>query len=265
MPELPEVESARRIAERTLLGRTLVRVNTADDRIVYSGVTPRTLAAALRGRRVVALRRKGKYLWMELDRRPWPCLQFGMGGHFVVYTAPGQRPLFWKLELVTESGERLAMTNPRRLGRIRLQDDPEHEPPISRLGFDPLLEMPPAAGFTALLARRKAPIKAVLLDQGFAAGVGNWIADEVLYQAGIAPRRLGSDLTADEAKRLRMVLLRVIRRAVDVDAVKERFPADWLFHHRWGRNVDAVTTRGEKIIHETIGGRTTAWVPVAQR
>ena len=53
--------------------------------------------------------------------------------------------------------------------------------------------------------------------------------------------------------------------ACRANADAHNFPADWLFHHRWGRNADAVTTRGEKIIHETIGGRTTAWVPVVQR
>ena len=61
------------------------------------------------------------------------------------------------------------------------------EPPISLLGFDALLELPPPARFAGLLAERGAPIKALLLDQAFAAGVGNWIADEVLYQARIAP------------------------------------------------------------------------------
>jgi formamidopyrimidine-DNA glycosylase len=63
---------------------------------------------------------------------------------------------------------------------------------------------------------------------------------------------------------VRNKLARVIRKAVEADAVKERFPRTWLFHHRWGKNSEAITHRRERIIHETIAGRTTAWVPSVQ-
>ncbi|MBI4580241.1 MAG: Fpg/Nei family DNA glycosylase [Planctomycetes bacterium] len=265
MPELPEVESARRLVERHLVGRCIVRVAVVDDRIVYAGVAPRRFARVLRGRRVEAVRRRGKHLWFELDRRPWPAFHFGMTGWFEVYRCPADRPPFWKVEFALDNDTRLAMPDARRLGRIRLLADPEHAPPISELGFDPLLDMPDAAAFAAGLAGRRAPIKAVLLDQGFSAGVGNWIADEVLYQARLAPRRRACDLTTAEAHRLRSTILRVIHKAVDLDADNSRFPRAWLFHHRWGRNSDAATARGEKIVHATIGGRTTAWVPAVQR
>ena len=81
------------------------------------------------------------------------------------------------------------MTDGRRLGRILLRDDPQAEPPVAKLGFDPLLAMPPPKRFSELIRARGANVKSLLLDQSFAAGVGNWIADEVLYQAGIDPRR----------------------------------------------------------------------------
>jgi formamidopyrimidine-DNA glycosylase len=265
MPELPEVERARRLAEKHLVGKRIVRATTTKDPIVYTGVTPRRLATALAGRTIEAIRRRGKHLWFELDRRPWPAFHFGMTGSFQVYREAADRPRFWKVELLTDDGTRLAMRDARRLGRIRLLNDPEHEPPIGRLGFDPLLDMPPLEVFAAGLNHRKAPIKAVLLDQSFSAGVGNWIADEVLYQARIAPARHARDLNGDEIRRLRSTLLRVIRKAVALDADNSRFPRTWLFHHRWGRNAEAVTHRGERIVHATIGGRTTAWVPAVQR
>jgi len=265
MPELPEVERARRLAERSLAGRTIVRAAALDDRIVYTGVTPRRFALALKGRRVEAVRRRGKHLWMELDRRPWPAFHFGMTGSFRVYRDARERPKFWRVELLLDDGTRLAMRDPRRLGRIRLLNDPEHESPIRDLGFDPLLDLPGLSLFVEVLSGRTAPIKAVLLDQSFAAGVGNWIADEVLYQARLRPQRRASDLEPAEIRRLRIVLQRVIRKAVEVDADKERFPATWLFHHRWGRNSEAKTARGEPIVHDTIAGRTTAWVPTVQR
>ena len=265
MPELPEVERARRLAERSVAGKHIVNVATVRDSLVYDGVAPRRFAAALRGRRIETVGRWGKHLWMELDRRPWPAFHFGMTGSFRVYQARRDRPRFFKVELLMDDGTRLAMPNARRLGRIRLQHDPRHEPPISKLGFDPLLDMPSLKMFAERLTRRTAPIKGVLLDQSFAAGVGNWVADEVLYQARIAPQRRACNLEPDEVKRLRSCLGRIIRKAVAVDADKYRFPRTWLFRHRWGRSTDATTARGERIVHETIAGRTTAWVPAVQK
>jgi len=265
MPELPEVERGRRILELVLVGQRIASVAVADDRIVFADVAPRTFARKVRGLRVVAAHRRGKQMWLELDHRPWPTLHFGMTGRFVEYELPKDRPRFWKVEFVTDAGQRLAMTNARRLGRVRLLDDPEHEPPISKLGFDPLLNLPAPRKFCELVMQRQAPLKAILLDQKFAAGVGNWIADEVLYQAGLSPKRRGSELTEADAKRLRTKLDAVIRKAVDVDAEKERFPRHWLFHQRWGKNAEATTSKGQRIVHETIAGRTTAWVPEAQQ
>ncbi len=279
MPELPEVERARRIIEAHMVGRTIESVwCDNDDDIVFAGVSGRTVARKLKGRRVVAARRRGKQLWCELDERPWPLFHLGMTGQFV---APDTGPLrlastgkelrhewpprFVKIRMRLSDGGELAMTNARRLGRIRLQDDPEHEAPICKLGFDPLYEMPSRAEFSAALRKRKGVLKAVLLDQGFAAGVGNWIADEVLYQAGIDPRRRGTSLDATEAGRVHIKLRAIIARACEVDADKERLPKSWLFHQRWGKVADAKTAHGDAIEHLTIAGRTTAWVPARQK
>jgi formamidopyrimidine-DNA glycosylase len=240
-------------------------VAAREDPIVFAGTSARRVAAWLRGRRVVAARRKGKHNWLELDRRPWLAFHFGMSGDLQAYRRAEDRPRFWKLELVTEDGRRLAFTDVRRFGRIRLQRDPAGEPPISRLGFDALEGLPGAAELRAVLSRRKAPLKAVLLDQAVFAGVGNWIADEVLYQSALSPRRPAASLTAAEAARLRRTLHAIVRRAVRLGGDSDRFPSSWLFHHRWGRNAEARTWRRERIVHETIGGRTTAWVPTRQR
>jgi formamidopyrimidine-DNA glycosylase len=177
----------------------------------------------------------------------------------------GWPPRFAKLELGFDDGGLVAMTDARRLGRIRLRGDPRAEPPISRLGWDALRELPPASRFAALLRARRAPVKAVLLDQAFSAGVGNWIADEVLYQAGIAPQRRASALTRAEADRLRRAIRAVVGTAVRAGSDSQRFPPSWLFHYRWGRRPDARDARGRPIRRATVGGRSTAWVPAAQR
>ena len=265
MPELPEVEAARRRVAKAVAGSRIRSAEAVHDPVVFRGITARRLAAALVGRRVKAVGRRGKHLWLELDRRPWPAFHFGMTGSFAIYDEPAKRPRFWRLEIVFAGGRRLAFSDPRRFGRIRLQDDPATEPPISLLGPDPLLAPPTARALAAILARRKAPLKAVLLDQSVFAGVGNWVADEILYQARLSPLRKASSLTAAEIARLRRTLLAVVRRAVLVGADSDRFPRAWLFHTRWGRTQGATTTRGEAIVHATVGGRTTAWVPSRQK
>jgi len=272
MPELPEVERGRGIAARAAVGRVIESVDVdASDEIVFGEAAPRDVAATLAGARVEAVHRHGKHLWFALDRRPWPMFHFGMTGSFVHYPrthadgTAAEPPRFAKIILHLDDGFALAMPNARRLGRIRLRDDPTIGPPVADLGFDPLTGLPGPAEFVTLLTRRKAPLKAILLDQKFAAGVGNWIADEVLYQARLDPRRRGHELDDDEAKRIRTVLGRVIRKAVEVDADKRRFPRTWLFHRRWGKPSEATTTKGEPIAFDTIAGRTTAWVPTVQR
>ena len=277
MPELPEVERARRLAEAVAVGRRIERVWCRDDRIVFDAVGQGRWRRALEGRRVEAARRWGKQLWLQLDEPPHPLFHLGMSG---ALKTPGAAPIqlksgpredrpvwpprFLKLRLRLDDGGELAMTDARRLGRARLRDDPEHEPPISRLGFDPLLAMPSPTRFSEMLRARRGIVKSLLLDQSFAAGVGNWIADEVLYQAGIDPRRQASSLTDEEARRLRARLASVVKRAVAANADSSRYPRTWLFHRRWGKRDDAKTVRGERIEHVTIGGRTAAWVPSAQ-
>lgn len=279
MPELPEVEHGRRLAESVARGRVIERVWCARDPIVLDGISPARMRRALAGKRVEAVRRRGKQLWFELDRPPHPLFHFGMTGAFVTpgsaplrlasspagKTDDGWPPRFAKIRLFLEGGREIVMTNKRRLGRIRLRERPEEEPPISRLGFDPLLDLPGPRAFARLLERRSGNLKGLLLDQSFAAGVGNWIADEVLYQARIDPRRDVPSLTVEEAERIRKSLRRVVRAAVGADAVKSRFPRGWLFHRRWGRDADARTARGERIEFLEVAGRTTAWVPAAQR
>ena len=277
MPELPEVERGRRLAEAVAVGRHIEEAACADDPIVFAGVGPEQWRRALEGKRVVAARRWGKQLWFELDAPPHPLFHFGMAGGF---KAPASVPLqlksgpredtsvwpprFMKIRLRFDDGGELAMTDGRRLGRLLLREDPEHEPPVSKLGFDPLLAMPSPARFSALVRARGGNVKSLLLDQSFAAGVGNWIADEALFQAGIDPRRRASSLTAAEARRLRARLRAIVRCAVDANADDSLYPRTWLFHRRWGKRDDARTSRGEPIEHVTIGGRTTAWVPLRQ-
>lgn len=128
----------------------------------------------------------------------------------------------------------LAFLDARRLGRIRLvSGSPLESPPISNLGFDPVLSMPDLPTFSSLLLKRSCPIKALLLNQSFSAGVGNWVADEVLYHAGVHPEQRCRTLSEEQVEKVWKWTSEICRIAVDVNADDEKFPEDWLFKHRW--------------------------------
>lgn len=94
------------------------------------------------------------------------------------------------------------------------------------------------------------PVKALLLDQAFSAGVGNWVADEILYQARVHPSQYTHTLTAEECEALRQKMEYVCRVSVECDADSSKFPADWLFSFRWGKGKGkgkGMTADGKKI------------------
>jgi formamidopyrimidine-DNA glycosylase len=107
------------------------------------------------------------------------------------------------------------------------------EPPISELGFDPILCMPSIEDFKTKVRKRSCPIKALLLDQSFSAGVGNWVADEILYHARVHPEERCNSLTDDQLFRLHEQTSAIPTFAVGVNADDSKFPDDWLFRHRW--------------------------------
>lgn len=290
MPELPEVETVRRKMERALKGQRIVGLRyERQDRFLFAEVAAADVEKALVGARVTGSGRKGKYFWLALDRKPWPVFHLGMTGNVDIRRAGKRahdaswggvrlwgeggrkegegrgRLWFARLLLEAENGTELALTDPRRFGRMWLADAPLLLPRIKKLGFDPLQKFPAAKELALILKKRRAPIKAVLLDQALFAGVGNWIADEILFQARLSPHRLAASLTAPEVARLRAKTLSIIKKAVAVQADYERFPRTWLFHHRWGKKADAMAYGKKKIRHDEVGGRTTAWVPALQK
>jgi formamidopyrimidine-DNA glycosylase len=232
------------------------------------------------GNTVTAVGRKGKYFWLALAEGPWLFGHLGMSGWIRELGKPtvrllehgnapldddSGRPRFLKMLLQAEDGARIAFTDGRRLGRLWLSASRGDDPKLGELGPDMLLEPWSVDRLSAILAKRNAPMKALLLDQKLFAGVGNWVADEVLYHAGIAPKRLGSSLTKSEIEAMLEKLDWILRSAVDVGADSDQFPDDWLFKHRWGGSKGADTILGRQIVREPVGGRTTAWVPEVQK
>lgn len=280
MPELPEVESVRRIMSRVLKGHRIVRAEVVPDDIMQYGIDPAVIQAALEGHTVKEVGRHGKYWWLELDQKPWLYGHLGMSGWIRELGAPTMRlkehgnaplddangrPRFLKLLLETEKGGKIAFTDARRLGRMWLVEDPAKDSRLKKLGRDSYNDLPTTKELHTIFQRRKVPLKALLLDQGVFAGVGNWIADEVLYHARLSPKRLASSLSEKEAGQLHTALRKILDHAVEVNADYQKFPEDWMFHHRWGGARGAEFIGGKQIVREQVGGRTTAWIPEIQK
>ncbi|RYG31790.1 hypothetical protein EON81_22100, partial [bacterium] len=174
-------------------------------------------------------------------------------------------PRFLKMMLEAEDGSRLAMTDGRRLARLWLGESPEADRRVSALGRDAYDDLPTVAELQVMFGRSSAPIKALLLAQDRLTGIGNWIADEVLFRAGIYPGKRAKEMSEEEFARLHAAIEGVLAHAVRVEANYEHFPQEWLFHHRWGGGKGAERIGEHEIVRETIGGRTTAWVPSLQR
>jgi formamidopyrimidine-DNA glycosylase len=279
MPELPEVESARKLIELHCIGKKITLVNAVDDDKVFEGVSPDVISTALLGKTPIAARRLGKHCYLDFGpSQPALLLHLGMTGGIVVRGQGGahyQRysvddtiwpPKFLRLELHFADGTQWAFCDSRRFARIRLVKDPLNSSPLKDLGWDPLLSWPSCSDFSAALATQRRAIKALILDQSFSAGVGNWVADEVLYQSRIHPEQPANSLTPEQAKTLHTQIYEVCRIASDVDAASERMPESWLFHHRWGKGAATkAKIDGHTIDHITVGGRTSAYVPALQK
>ncbi|XP_057533966.1 formamidopyrimidine-DNA glycosylase isoform X1 [Amaranthus tricolor] len=277
MPELPEVEAARSAIAEHCIGKKIVKAIIADDTKVIVGVTRSDFEASILNKTIVAAHRKGKNMWLQLNSPPFPSFQFGMAGAVYIKGVavtkykrsavkdtdewPSKYSMFF-IEL--DDGLELSFTDKRRFATVRLLDNPASVPPISALGPDALLESMTEGEFFNSLSKKKTAIKAVLLDQSFISGIGNWIADEVLYQARIHPSQSASSLSKDESSRLLKSIKEVLEKAVEVGADSSQYPTSWIFHSREKKPGKAFV-EGKKIDFVTVGGRTTAYVPELQK
>jgi formamidopyrimidine-DNA glycosylase len=266
MPELPEVETARSLIAERALHRRIVAVDDADT-FVCRPHSPGQLRDALIGRTLTAARRRGKTMWCETSgvgrsKTPGPDLgiHLGMGGRIIVTSKGGRveeggdprgrsgsphKPEWNRFTLEFADGGSLVLFDKRRLGRVRL------DPDVDALGPD--AEETTAAEFDGLLTKGTIAVKARLLDQSKIAGIGNLLADELLWQARVSPLERVDALQRKQTDRLYRALQSALKSAIAHGGVHtgEVITA---------RHPGGVCPRcGADMVHGTVGGRSTWW------
>jgi formamidopyrimidine-DNA glycosylase len=212
MPELPEVETVVRDLRPLLVGRRFAAVRVGAKRLRRPW--KKAWAAQLVGATVGAVRRRGKWIILDLDAGSRLVVHLGMTGQFTVSAATEPTPNHTHFVFTLGDDAELRFRDARRFGSVELFADEASVQKFlaARLGPEPF-DLEPAAFRTALRASRRT-LKALLLDQTVVAGVGNIYADEALHRARLHPERRGASLTAAEADRLRDAVASVLTRAI---------------------------------------------------
>lgn len=228
MPELPEVETYRRYLEATSLYQPISDVYVEDTKLLTTDYD--TLAHTLRQRQLVGTRRVGKNLFVATDSPHWLHLHFGMTGDLAYFRGDEDTPRFARVVFKFANGFRLGFLCPRKFERVGLVQDVEAYLSHKGIGTD-AIEISTEA-LAQALQRKKAPIKPVLLDQSTVAGIGNWIVDEVLFQACVHPEQRANTLSISQVSDIRRAIELVLHTAIEHEAQYEYFPANFVIHAR---------------------------------
>jgi formamidopyrimidine-DNA glycosylase len=248
MPELPEVETIRRRLAPLVEGRTVRTLEVLDPKWC-APLAPVELSDALEGRPIERLDRRGKYLIWETGDEVYLLMHLRMTGTVLYDAAPGT--LYMRVRLELDDGHVLSFCDPRRFGTGELAlGRPALEAFFAaRLGVEPLGDDFTTEHLFGLTRNRRAPIKALLLDQRRVAGVGNIYANEALFRAGIHPLRRAGALTRRQVAALRDAVVVSLRRGIDAggasiddfrhpDGVAGAFQNEFLVHGRAGEACD---------------------------
>lgn len=275
MPELPEVEVVRRSLAPRLVGETVARVE-ARAPALREPLDRAALARDLEGRRVSEVRRRAKYLLVEVDGGATLALHLGMSGRLTVAEADDASPpaLHEHLVLHLASGRRLRFVDPRRFGAAftlptaAVDDDPH----FARLGVEPLGDGFDGARLAAAARRRRGPVKPFLMDAGVVVGVGNIYASEALWAAGVHPKRSVKRISPARWRRIadavRETLLRAIAQGgssisdfVDGEGRAGYFQVTFAVYDREGLPCPRCGTPVRRIVQ---AGRSTYYCPGCQ-
>ena len=274
MPELPEVETTRRGLEPHLKGRRIVEAESRRPRMLRRQPRERDFADRLRGRRVLGLRRRGKFIFADLEGDLTWVMHLGMSGRMQV-ADPGETEAPHTNVVVRTSDKEIRFVDPRTFGFMSVLTHEEFdESPLARLGPDALTELPRSRELATRLAGRRPAIKTLLLDQRLVAGIGNIYADEVLFRARVAPHREGGSLTSREVSAIRAAIRPVLEAGLKYGGTSLSDLAYLLPDGRAGQYVSRLKVYGREdapcrrcgtpIRRSVITQRSSYWCPTCQ-
>ena len=211
MPELPEVETIKNELLPHVVGRRVTDANLCWEGIVRKP-SPEEFCSRLIGERITGLSRRGKYLIFRLSSGETLIIHLKMTGSLLLNHASDTPGRFIRAVLHLDNDCQLRFRDPRKFGVMWLVEDTSSV--VAKLGPEPLEENFTAEVMAERLAKRKAPIKPILLDQNFIAGIGNMYADEALYDASIHPLRPAASLSQEETVKLHHAIQQVLGAAI---------------------------------------------------
>ncbi len=264
MPELAEVEYFRRQWDAGL-GQRVRDVALHGGKRIFRGGDPAQIESTLRGSALRESKTRGKQMLFHFTKSAWLGIHLGMTGKLHV-EPPDFEPGRHDHLVLFQKEQTLVFTDARMFGRVLFHTGktvPEWWatlPPSVLSGDFTVARLSEILGH-----RRGAPLKAVLLAQEVFPGVGNWMADEILWQAHVHPWAKASQLDERQVRELWRVAREVCRVALKTIGVNwSDPPADWLFHQRWKKGGHCPHD-GLLLERATVGGRTTAWCKRCQR
>jgi len=271
MPELAEVEFYRK-RWSVGFGKKILEVEVHPRARIFRDTQAQTITRKIRGSILRSSSSAAKQMLFQFSNQQWLGLHLGMTGELRAepndYTVQKHDHFVLK-----QKDQSLVFTDPRMFGRIQHHHGKAAPGWWTSIAPSILSDQFSTAAVSKFLKRRaRSPIKAVLLLQEQFPGIGNWMADEILWRSAIHPRKLAGSLSPQEQQTLRRECRQVCRLALRKIAgqgdylppdLNVHIPDTWLFNHRW-RDGGRCPKSGVKLIREEIGGRTTCWSPARQ-
>lgn len=251
MPELPEVENYKKILEEGIYDGVIRSLAVHHPKIVKNDID--FLQEKLIGNRFTKSQRIGKYLFLKLSSEGWLLLHFGMSGRPVFYQDEALRPKHSRLVIEFRSGLKFAFVCMRMFGKVEWLPSLKKYREKSQLGPDALSVK--KEDFIQFISGKKSAIKSILLQQKGFSGIGNWIADEMLFQTKVNPLIKGNELSEEKLNLLFKKMKMILSTAIECQADFNQFPEDFMVIHRWG---DKICPHCKRILSTIkIGGRST--------